>query len=451
MRNLILRNRFVEKIQRRSRIATTAVSVVLALCWFAPSAAQAGIDIGMELSHGWTSNPSAAWTIADSNGTPQLWGDLKGIAADSGHDLGWISTIKPVRHDCSGGDCDTHFTDIESQARLMSAWLQQSPQDFGSSAIDAVVLVGHSQGTLRNRAALQLGYLPSSIASKTIGLVNIGSPGAGAPVVLNAPGFITRVQADLLLAHPILGAAATGAIGYLSVTNPVVSAIRGSDRFPGFADMKPNGQFISRINAQSVQTCRWKRGWKWVGWLWWRHRVPHWFYVCKRVPADNRIPAHVAVLDIVGTDNNVFHVLAGGPENQAKIDEITEQFRGLSVYFGALSAAYWAAVFLPPWQWWFAPSAIAAADLSYITGNFYNVWQVDLVGSREGDATVPLYSQRFLSDHKYLLENPLLSYHARVGTVHGNEPSHNRTIKHTLWFMDARNEKGAHAGWKKLH
>ena len=166
-----------------------ALAMFALVFFYAQAAAQSSVTIGVEVSHGWTAAPG---NVAG----------LERAVKDVPGQEDWVSNVKTYLHNCSiaGSDCDTRYTPIDAQARAMSRALAAEASSGTLTNIDAFVLVGHSQGTLRNRAAVQFGYLDAALASKTIGLINVGSPGAGAPIVPNGTRFLARIRYNLNLA-----------------------------------------------------------------------------------------------------------------------------------------------------------------------------------------------------------------------------------------------------------
>ena len=301
--------------------------------------------------------------------------------------------------------------------------------------IDAFVLVGHSQGTLRNRAAVQFGYLDAALASKTIGLINVGSPGAGAPIVPNSSRFWGWVNWNANLATAGVSNAIINAlaVAFSEVRGALFAAEANT---PSKMDMAPGSSFINRLNQVTAQQCRYVRRTVWVGWLWWRHKEYHWVRVCRRVPANNRIPGHVAVLDIAGT-NNRFSSLMPNAYNT---------IYGLGFPVSVAAIGFWSI----SWQIWPIPIATGLTNLSYIMLNFDNVWQSDVVGSREGDATVTLSTQLALKSRKYLLEDPSLYSYRRVAATHFGEPGDVKVKERIFEFFNKNNSWGAYRGYQKI-
>ena len=400
------------------------VLVILASFGFL-SLAQSNPSIGFEVSHGWTATPAEVKGLADA---------AKGVTAES-----WISAAKTYSHDCSvaGSSCDTKHTAIDTQARVMADALESQTDPGGSlDGIDAFVLIGHSQGTLRNRAALQFGYLDQDLSAKTIGIINVGSPGAGAPIIPNGTRFLAYIKYNLDLATYGVWRAFAG-IGVLLSADFRNALFAAEAMTPSKSDMAPGSSFISRLNQDKVDRCRYVRRSVWVGWLWWRHKEFRWVRVCERVPANNRIPGHVAVLDIAGT-NNKFSSLMPGAYNH---------IHGLGYPMSVAAVGFWSI----SWQIWPIPIAVGLTNLSYTMLTFDDQWQARVVGSREGDATVTLSSQLALGDRQYLLEDPSLYSYRRVKTTHGAEPGNAEVHSAIYRFFMKDNHRGAHAAYTKLH
>ena len=392
--------------------------------FYAQGAAQSNATIGVEVSHGWTAAPG---NVAG----------LEGAVKDVAGQEEWVSNVKTYLHNCSiaGSDCDTRYTGIDAQARAMSTALAAEASSGKLTNIDAFVLVGHSQGTLRNRAAVQFGYLDTALASKTIGLINVGSPGAGAPIVPNGTRFLARIKFNLDLATYGVWRAFAG-LGVLLSPGFRDALFAAEGMTPSKIDMAPASSFTNRLNQETVQQCRFVRRAVWVGRLWWRHKEYRWVRVCRRVPANNRIPGHVAVLDIAGT-NNRFSSLMPNAYNT---------IHGLGIPLSVAAVGFWSI----SWQIWPIPIATGLTNLSYIMLNFDNVWQSDVVGSREGDATVTLNTQLALKSRRYLLESPNLYTYKKAPTTHGAEPSNAEVLEAIGKFFDEQNRRGAYEAYYKL-
>jgi len=401
------------------------VLALFALVFFyAQAAAQSNVTIGVEVSHGWTAAPG---NVAG----------LERAVKDVPGQEDWVSNVKTYLHNCSiaGSDCDTRYTPIDAQARAMSRALAAEASSGTLTNIDAFVLVGHSQGTLRNRAAVQFGYLDAALASKTIGLINVGSPGAGAPIVPNSSRFWGWVNWNANLATAGVSNAIINAlaVAFSEVRGALFAAEANT---PSKMDMAPGSSFINRLNQVTAQQCRYVRRTVWVGWLWWRHKEYHWVRVCRRVPANNRIPGHVAVLDIAGTNNHFSSLM---PDTYNTI-------LGIGMLSSIAAIKFWSM----SWMIWPIPIATGLTNLSYIMLNFDNVWQSDVVGSREGDATVTLSTQLALKSRKYLLEDPSLYSYSKAPTTHGAEPGDADVRKAVNDFFDTDNLRGAYKAYYKL-
>jgi len=252
--------------------------VVIATFMGSFSAAQNRAVIGVEVSHGWTANPGSVKDLAQA---------VEGVVAED-----WIADVRTYRHDCSvpGSDCDTVYTGIEAQARAMSSALAAELRKGGKfEGINAFALVGHSQGTLRNRAALQFRYLDPYLRDRTIALINVGSPGAGAPIIINGLQFWGLIESNLFLTTYGVWTLIKG-LGMLFSYDFRKALFLVGGTTPSKRDMSPGSAFITKLNQDKATKCRYVRKSVWVGWLWWRHKVYRWVRVCKRVQADNRIP-----------------------------------------------------------------------------------------------------------------------------------------------------------------
>jgi len=362
--------------------------------------AQSNATIGAEVSHGWTAGPN----------------DVKGLAnavASVSAQEDWVLEVKTFSHNCSvaGSNCDTRYTDIDAQARAMSNSLSAQLGSGGAlEGINAFILIGHSQGTLRNRAALQFGYLDPALEARTIGLVNVGSPGSGAPIIPNGTRFLAYIKYNLDLATYGVWRAFAG-IGVLSSEGFRNALFAAEAMTPSKRDMAPGSSFINRLNQDKADQCHYVRKLVWVGWLWWRHKEYRWVRVCKRVTADNRIPGHVAVLDIAGT-NNKFSSL---------MPSTYDMIHGLGYPMSVAAIGFWSI----SWQIWPIPIATGLTNLSYTMLTFDYQWQTRVVGSREGDATVTLDSQTALARRKHLFagRDPSMYTIIKIHSTHSDEPN----------------------------
>jgi pimeloyl-ACP methyl ester carboxylesterase len=283
------------------------------------------------------------------------------------------------------------------------------------------VMIGQSQGGLRARYFAQYLANDSGKLGNLKGLVTIGTPNAGAPVINNAPAFMGRLDYDIFV----------GGIGALNTLAGLVtgtSLVRDIPQLAyltstGARDLDPSGDFIATINnTKTMQAnCQWvESGW-WI--------FTSWDLVCDTVPdAGNRaIPASVTTMSIVGTDNSIFDLY---PE--------VGTWQPAAIAGGAILSASWAAL-LPVTLGFSAVPLQASLDFTGIAINIGSIWQGEVVGSYEGDAIVPKTSQNIYS------ANPNIGgkgqYYNEVSAVHISRDYSNdeANVSRTFEYIDRFN------------
>jgi len=224
----------------------------------------------------------------------------------------------------------------------------------GSQAnVQNIVLIGHSQGGLRSREYVQHlnGQYASSGASKVIGLVTIGSPNYGAPIVNNAysvVGFLSLTAgAALSFFSGYTATAFTG--GAYEAAKAVLNNLIGA----GGPNMAPGSPFLASINTPGASGF-----------------AP--------------IPSNIATLEVRG-NNNEIDALVGSSQADTRAKR-----QDAATAFTILAGASWAVA------WFFGlsiPAAIAFTAIAALLWGLPAFWRTFVVGSNEGDGVVPYTNQ----------------------------------------------------------
>lgn len=233
-----------------------------------------------------------------------------------------------------------------------------------NSRSNPTIVIGHSMGGLRARRFAQ------NNSSQVYGMITIGSPNWGAPIIQNVPAQAAyleqkAVQATFPIGGPVLLFARLffnwSLLGVLK--DQVGIAVSGSE--PGLQDMVPNSDFLKGLNNL---TCT-----AWSGFLWW--------WTCSQYSPQYAIPNNIYTASIIGYNNSLYTL---APDAQPKIAEYANI---------ANNTAGILAVLVPLSFGILLPNFIAAVELRDILYNFEPWYKTYVVGSQQGDAVVPYNSQ----------------------------------------------------------
>lgn len=238
------------------------------------------------------------------------------------------------------------------------------------------ILVGHSMGGLRARYYAQF-VRPGNPNMR--GIVTLGTPHSGAPIISGGANLISRLEADLRLASNggltkatqlFLG---TSSFGESNLVNFLYS------RPPGIHDLTPNSAFLQKIN-NTPPGCRWQSSVQ--------GDHTQWFQVCpaKTTAGDHPIPPQVKIASLMGNNNDIADLAPGFRTGQKVMSKLA----------GTWASLLWSQSWLTGKS---VPAAHAASDLKYVADNVDSVWANVVVGSVQSDLVVPLASQSALSSN----------------------------------------------------
>ncbi|GGB70947.1 esterase/lipase family protein [Deinococcus soli (ex Cha et al. 2016)] len=291
------------------------------------------------------------------NDNRELWGTFKT----------WLPTSSAYAY-----NYDSLTQGIAQQALQVNAEV-----DAYTGTVTPYVLIGHSQGGLRARYYAQYIAPQTGKAQNLKGLMTIGTPHQGAPIINNGPALITRINRDVSIASIGLANVGLGLVtGNTSLQSQRALAFL-FQRPQGVADLDPSSDFLKTLNNTRTVAgnCRWVS----VNLI----IYTRWYQICDQVPDPGNapIPGNVVTASVVGTQNNLFNAY---PEGRT--------YRNAAVGIGSVIAAGWSAAAF----WTFGatiPMAAAGWDFVYVAANAENIWQNEVVGSTEGDFIVPKASQ----------------------------------------------------------
>jgi len=270
---------------------------------------------------------------------------------------------------------------IDSQARNLAS-------KVGSHS-NKLILVGHSQGGLRARQFAQY-YRYLQPGANLYGLVTVDSPNQGAPIIVNLPGKIASIDINLRLAtFPIIAIAESWANCNLECIIRQQGNIAVFGPEAGLQDMRPGSEFLKQLNNTY---CRWESRieYRWVGPPGDKEQVAVtvWYEICTTGgrPGFSPIPSNVWTASIIGTNNNVY---AMTPE----ISQYISYIGGI----GSVATPIWTAALVLTLGFSAAP-LVAAISLVNEAANFQSNWMNQVVGSTQGDAVVPAYSQNMYNN-----------------------------------------------------
>lgn len=242
---------------------------------------------------------------------------------------------------------------IAQQGEALAAQIQQ---DVGHPK-SKVILVGHSMGGLRARAAYELSRETYPKMGQVVGLINLGSPQLGAPIIDNARPASTKLGAVMGAAlgfHVGPHGSLIGAVGGMMGLNQLASQTVLS---PSGQDMRPGSTFLQRVN--------------------------------EPLPSQ-KLPADLPVLDFIGKNNDIDALGASsGLAGSAQAVRTMRQSAATYLSIGAALALATAPVTLGV----SLAVALAFAAAAALLARLPTFWRQEVVGSDEGDAVVPLHSQ----------------------------------------------------------
>nr|WP_246580673.1 hypothetical protein [Deinococcus aestuarii] len=249
------------------------------------------------------------------------------------------------------------------------------------------MMIGHSQGGLRARYFAEF-LAQNQTKTNLKALLTVGSPNQGAPIVVNGPGVIQRINTDATIASlGLLNVASMVITGKASVQE-YIPALFGANT-TGTMDMAPHSTFMQQLNDYNrVDRCEWVLQWvtetevgdggKVVS-----IRYQEQVYVCTKVNVDKSnilIPPGVITGNMIGTDSNLERAFPGSTATRNTVNTTAT----------ALAVAYAIA------SWWtFGVTLIpakSAADIAWVARNTDKVLS-DAVGSTSHDIVVPTDSQ----------------------------------------------------------
>ncbi|PYE51861.1 esterase/lipase family protein [Deinococcus yavapaiensis] len=300
---------------------------------------------------------------------------------------------------------------IETKAIGVADQAQQLAQDLVSER--PKIIVGHSQGVIRSRYALQV---LKGQTRGVRGLISISGPNGGAPIVTNAPAFARRVLSDLTTsgllqvavnAQPAYNTMASIANAlrekslpffYDAINSPqnafdaIMRAANVNITDPGFTDLAPGSALLTQLSNQS---CRWTFN---LG------TTNQFTYICS--PTDGpKLDASVAVASIRGKNNLLFGGLLNA-DKKPLLDTANAAIRAYSYTMQApcrLSFNLYRAA---------CDSMEATWRLLSVTENVEQAFERDIIGAEgasAGDGVVPLWSQSVHGSSPYIGGTPVTS------------------------------------------
>lgn len=187
----------------------------------------------------------------------------------------------------------------------------------------------------------------------------------------------------------------------------------------GLRDMIPGSDFLKRLNNTN---CYWQSRIRYVGPE--HEEVVEWDEVCSTGGRQDfsSIPNTVWTASIMGT-NNIASAM------DPSFSQITSAIGGI----GAVTVPIWTAALVPT-------AGLAAINLSASISlmnegaNFNSIWMNQVVGSNEGDAVVPLYSQNMYNNLSAGIIGGVGAFTYRVPATHGGNTAtsvlrHNDTLR----------------------
>lgn len=218
-----------------------------------------------------------------------------------------------------------------------------------ASVRSSVILIGHSMGGLRARAALQMGGSLPQIKA----LVTLGTPHHGALIIQKGPSVMTYLGAVLggatgyALGQPLLGVIA-GGLG-------LRSTVTGITNSPAGQDLAPDSLFLKNINENS-----------------------------------RPMRSDIVVLDVVGVNSDIDQYVAsmGYTVNRSETYYKRQNISAALSLAAVVAAGF--GIFSFGWGFVLAGILIAAALFILALPTF---WREKVMGSNEGDAIVPEQSQ----------------------------------------------------------
>lgn len=245
------------------------------------------------------------------------------------------------------------------------------------------VLIGHSQGGLRSRYYQQY-YATPTERQNLKGLITVGSPNYGAPIVLNAPGLLNRITIDIALASfGILNVAGEIFFGGGTATQHV-SAFMPDGAYPGTSmesalpgtmDMSPYSSFMDSLNDFGYRDrCVTIN----IGW------IKTFCYPESYRKQNTLISPDVVTGNVVGTAWDTSRAFTAAPTVRWAVGGTA-----------AAATVFWGALAIPTFGGTLA-NAAGAADLVYIMANADNLL-ADAAGGAPTDLIVPVANQNMLT------------------------------------------------------
>ena len=219
-----------------------------------------------------------------------------------------------------------------------------------------VILVGHSMGGLRGRDALQ-NHRVGTMDADVVGLVTLGTPNAGAPIIDKGPNAATYLGAVFGVSLGGFGGptgAFVGSVAGMFGARYLATSITNT---PSGNDLRPSSSFIQQLNNPS--------------------------------PA-NRLPSTLPVLTVLGENNEVDSLGASYGLSATASEVAATRKNAGSVLAFASALAFGAAFFTFGATIPIAIMFLVAANLLF---NLPTFWKEKVVGDQFGDTVVPRSSQ----------------------------------------------------------
>lgn len=247
---------------------------------------------------------------------------------------------------------------IAVQADEVAAKLKN---DYYANSNNKFVLVGHSMGGVRGRQTLQ--FDKNVATENVVGLVTIGSPHTGAPIIALGPQAATK-----------LGGTVGAMIGYFggpkgifvltlagTLSGKVVSElyVEQLTDSPSGKDLMPGSAFMRNLNAYNAP----------------------------------KLPSHVQTLRVSGGNNSVDSLVASILTDRGSTWTTQEVKNVRKKVAKSLAAMTCVGIIVAIFNPWLATLAIAAGYAFKIVSSIPTFWKEEVVGSAKGDAIVPADSQ----------------------------------------------------------
>jgi hypothetical protein len=276
--------------------------------------------------------------------------------------------------------CNTYTSgdSIQSQATVMQSNLK------GETG-KPLVIVGQSQGGIIGRYYTQ--FQRGDSDPKVYGLITVGTPHQGAPVLVNGPKLIGRIEGQLATAtwgvtgwaQIIAGLSLNTGVSLTSIISKVGNIALGTNQ--GAQDLKPGSDVLKKLNTSSAQNCFWVASYSWRQVWWWWVQDTTWSYICQKNPDYKPIPSSTYFGSMWGSNNSIY-----------SLDNRIATYMSYLGGIGAVTLPINIGLIIPTFGVAAVPASASAA-LLFESANFENNWKNEVVGDSQGDSFIPRYSQ----------------------------------------------------------